>query len=190
MAGARTPGKREDTRQARCAGRRSFAHSGAGEEIPDGGDATADATERRPGQGGSHRVGCTPWSWLVRARRSGGEDTRQARCPGCGRRVHTRAGGWALDRAARPGRGRLAHTGAGEEVPGSRDARPMPLCASRGGVVVMVQAVCPGRVPSGQVPVASRAPLRGGARGLAPSAAALWGIPLVRQGSGSPRPRL
>ena len=60
----------------------------------------------------------------------------------------------------------------------------------RGGVVVTEQAVHPSCGESGQVSAASRAPLQGGDRDLAPSAAASSGIPLVRHGSGSPRPRL
>ena len=43
VAGARTPGGRGYTRQARCPGRGRFAHSGAGEELPDDGDAPANA---------------------------------------------------------------------------------------------------------------------------------------------------
>ena len=53
VAGARTPSGRGGTRQARCPGRGRFAHSGAGEELPAGGDALANAV--------AVATLCTPW---------------------------------------------------------------------------------------------------------------------------------
>ena len=78
VAGARTPGGRGYTRQARCPGRGRFAHSGAGEELPDGGDAPANAlamaTLCTPGQEDGRRTGqraLVVACWRTRGREDG-----------------------------------------------------------------------------------------------------------------------
>ena len=68
-------GGREDTRRARRPDCGWPAHTGAGEELPGGGVAPADVTQRSPGRRGSHRAGGMPQPWLVRARRGGGGAT-------------------------------------------------------------------------------------------------------------------
>ena len=122
-------GEVEITGLAACPGCGWCAHAGAREELPDGGTAPADATLRLPGRGGCHPVGCTPWSWLVRARRGRREDTRQARRPGRGRFAHSgpRGGGGVTCRSRRPGQRHTAPAGAG------RTSRSWLVRARQGG---------------------------------------------------------